>query len=81
MVRDTIVFGGLVLCFALALTSLLTIAYGLAKRRPRWRGGIVLLCPVLAPWWALREGMQVRAVCFLVGVFGYALLLSAEIFS
>lgn len=57
--------------FALAITALLATAAGLFFRRPRWRSAVVLLFPPLAPWWAARERMYIRAGTFLLGTVAY----------
>ena len=70
-VSDSVVFAGMVLTFALALTAHVTIVFGLARRRPRWRALAALLVIPLAPYWAFREKMRVRAAVWVLGVLGY----------
>ena len=60
-----------VLFFAVAVASHVAIAFGLLRRTPRWRAPIALLAPPLAPYWAMREGMPVRALFWLAAVVGY----------
>ena len=63
---------GLVLAFALFITAHVAIAYGLALRPPRWRSAVALFAAPLAPYWAWREHMRIRA-----GVWVGALLIYA----
>jgi hypothetical protein len=37
------------------------IAVGLARRRPAWRGAVAFFALPLAPYWAFREQMPLRA--------------------
>ncbi|MCU0659355.1 MAG: hypothetical protein MUF64_30070, partial [Polyangiaceae bacterium] len=57
LVRDALVTLGLSLGFALALTGVASIAYGLLWRPPRWRALLPLVFPPLAPLLAVRERM------------------------
>ncbi len=68
--KDLIVVGTLILAFALFITAHVTIVYGLAFRPPRWRALVALFVAPLAPYWAWRERMRIRA-----GVWGTALVL------
>src|SRR5690606_27351986 len=61
LVKDIVVVGLVVLAFAVLLTVHVAIAFGLLGRRPRWRGLVALLVVPLAPFWAWRERMRVRA--------------------
>jgi hypothetical protein len=70
--KDAIVVGTLVLAFALFLTAHVAITYGLVFRPPRWRAIAALVVAPLAPYWAWREHMRIRA-----GVWTGALLLYA----
>jgi hypothetical protein len=65
-----IVVGTLVLAFALFITAHVAITFGLAFRPPRWRAPAALLVAPLAPYWAWREHMRVRA-----GIWAGALVL------
>lgn len=70
--RDALVTIGLSLGLATLVTSYLSTVYGLFWRPPRWRALVTLLCPVMAPVWAMREGMPTRAVSFVLGAAVYA---------
>jgi hypothetical protein len=59
--KDLVVVIGLVLASALLVTAHVAITYGLAWRTPRWRAPVGFLVMPLAPYWAWREGMRVRA--------------------
>lgn len=59
--KDMIVVGTLVLAFALFITAHVAITYGLVFRRPRWRAPLALFVAPLAPYWAWREHMRIRA--------------------
>ena len=63
----------LVATSALAVTAHLAIAAGLVRRAPRWRALAALLVAPLAPWFAVREHMPVRAGAWIVGVVGYVI--------
>jgi hypothetical protein len=73
--RDAIISGGLVIAFATLLTVHVAIAFGLAKQSPRWRAVLALFVPPLAPYWALRLGMMVRGMIWLVAVAAYTTFL------
>jgi hypothetical protein len=51
----------LIVAFALLVTAHVAITYGLAWRAPRWRAPIAFFVVPLAPYWAWRERMKVRA--------------------
>jgi hypothetical protein len=68
--KDKIVVGTLVIAFALFITAHVAITYGLAFRRPRWRALAAFLFAPLAPFWAWREHMRIRA-----GIWAAALVL------
>ncbi|MFO0737102.1 MAG: hypothetical protein U0270_14535 [Labilithrix sp.] len=76
--KDIIVVALLVLAFAWLVTVHVTIVFGLAKKLPRWRAPVAFFVPVLAPYWAFREHMRVRAGLWVGGVVVYlvALLMS-----
>lgn len=71
--RDALVTLGLSLGFALALTGVASIAYGLLWRPPRWRALLPLVFPPLAPLLAVRERMFLRAAAVVLGSLLYAL--------
>ena len=67
--------------FGLMLTAHLLVAGGLFAREPRWRG-LVVLIPVLgflAPFWAYRCGMRVRAYAWGLGASSYAICLATAV--
>lgn len=68
----------LVVAFAALVTVHVTLAFGLLRRRPRWRGVVALLVAPLAPVWGWRERMRVRGILWFVAavVYGIALWLS-----
>lgn len=68
--KDLIVVATLVIALALFITAHVTITYGLAWRKPRWRALVAFLVAPLAPFWAWREHMRIRA-----GIWGAALVL------
>lgn len=70
---DIVVFSALVVAAAWLFTTHVSVAWGLVRRHPRWHGPVAFLVPPLAPFWAWREGMRVRAVLWLVGAVGYAI--------
>ncbi len=59
-----------VLGFAALVTAHIAIAWGLLWRAPRYRALVALVVPPLAPYWAWREHMRVRA-----GIWAGALVL------
>ena len=70
---DTVVFVGVAVLFAVAVTAHVAIATGLALRHPRSRGFVALVVPPLAPYWAFKSGMRARATAWLVAVVAYGL--------
>jgi hypothetical protein len=64
----------LVNTFALWAVFQLSIAASLTKRDPRWRGGVALFVPPLALYWALREGMQIRAALWVMAAVGWVVV-------
>ena len=69
--KDMVVVGTLVAACALFLTSHVAITYGLAWRPPRWRAAVGFFIAPLAPYWAWRERMRVRAGLWVVAVVLY----------
>ena len=59
--KDMIVVVALIVAFALLVTAHVAIAFGLARRAPRWRAPVAFLVVPLAPYWAWRGQMKVRA--------------------
>lgn len=70
MDRDEVVVALLVVAFAALVTAHASIVAGLLRRRPRKRAFIAAVVPPLAPYWAVRQGMLVRA-----GAWGLSLAL------
>lgn len=68
-----IVVGTLVVAFALLFTAHAAIAYGLVQRQPRWRAPLAFLVAPLAPYWAWRERMRVRAGLWLSSLVLYVI--------
>jgi hypothetical protein len=68
----------LVLGFATLVTVHVTLALGLMRRGPRWRGLVALVVAPLAPWWGWQARMHVRGVIWIVAaaVYGVSLGLS-----
>ena len=60
-----------VLAFAFLVTAHVAIAIGLAGRAPRWRALVALLFAPLAPYWAWKERMRVRAGLWAAGLVVY----------
>ena len=68
---DVALYAATVLTFALAITAHLSIVLSLARRPPRLRALAALAVAPLAPYWALREKMPLRAAAWGVGTVGY----------
>jgi len=71
-VRDTLLFATMILAFATAVTAHVSIAVALASHAPRWRALVALVAIPLAPYWAFREGMHLRAVLWIASALTYA---------
>ena len=56
------------------VTAHVAIAAGLLARAPRWRAAAALALPPLAPYWALRERMRVRAGAWIASVAVYVVM-------
>lgn len=69
--KDTILVGAVVLAFASLVTAHLAIAVGLVAKTPRWRALVALVVAPLAPYWAWREHMRVRAGLWAAGLVVY----------
>ena len=70
--RDIVIVGALVLAFAVLFTVHVTITLSLARRTPRWRALVALVIAPVAPIWAWREHMHVRATIWVVALVAYA---------
>lgn len=71
--KDMIVVGTLVLAFALFVTAHVAITWGLAFRTPRWRAPVAFVAAPLAPFWAWRERMRIRACVWLAALILYVI--------
>ena len=60
--KDVVLVALLVVALAVLLTVHVTIVFGLVRRKPRWRAPFALVIAPLAPLFAWREHMRVRAV-------------------
>jgi len=74
--RDVLLIVGLVGAFAALSTVHVAIVFGLAQKEPRWRAAVAFVVPPLAPYWALRSGMVVRAGIWIASVVVYAATLA-----
>lgn len=72
--------GVVVLAFALLVTAHLAIVVGLVAKTPRWRALVALALAPLAPYWAWREHMRVRAGIWALGLVLYVVSLIAASF-
>jgi hypothetical protein len=70
-VSDTAAFALLVVSFATLVTAHVTIAFGLSRRAPWWRAPVAFVVVPLAPYWALRARMRVRAALWGVAALVY----------
>jgi len=75
--KDTILVVVVVLAFAFLVTAHLAIAFGLVTKTPRWRAFVALVFAPLAPYWAWREQMRIRAVIWAAGLVLYVIALIA----
>jgi hypothetical protein len=69
--RDAALYLWLVLSFAVLVTAHVTLAFGLALRRPRWRGLVSLVVPPLAPYWGYTSGLRLRTLVWAAGLGAY----------
>ena len=69
--KDALVFGTMIVSFALLLTLHVTIAWSLSMRPPRWRALVALLVFPLAPVLAARERMRGRAAAWVLAAVAY----------
>ena len=75
MPRDAGLYLWIVVSFAVLVTSHVTLAVGLARRQPRWRGLVSLVFPPVAPYWGYTSGLRVRAILWAAGLGAYVLAL------
>ena len=69
-----------VLAFALLVTAHLAIAVGLVAKTPKWRALVALVFAPMAPYWAWREHMRIRAGIWAAGLVLYVVALIAASF-
>ena len=72
--KDIVLVGALVLAFAILFTLHVTIAFGLLRRRPRWHAPVAFIVAPLAPYWAWRERMRVRAAMWTLALVAYVVV-------
>ena len=70
-----IVVVAVVLAFAFLVTAHLAIVVGLVAKTPKWRALVALVFAPLAPYWAWREHMRVRAGLWAAGLVVYVIAL------
>jgi hypothetical protein len=68
-------FGVLVVALATLASAHATLAIGLARRTPRWRGPVAFLVAPLAPWWGWQARMRVRGVVWVASALVYGVTL------
>ena len=74
--KDGLLFCGLLVAFATLVTVHVAIVFGLAQKQPRWRAVAAFFVPPLAPYWAFRDGMAVRAAIWIGSIILYAAALA-----
>jgi hypothetical protein len=72
--RDIAALALLLTAFSVLATAHVTLAIGLARRRPRTRALLALALPPLAPWWGWKAGMTVRSASWVVAAVAYAIV-------
>jgi hypothetical protein len=79
-VKDIVIVALLVLAFAWVVTLHVAIAFGLARRKPRWRALVAFALVLPAPYFAWRAQMRARAGMWVGGAVVYlvALLLASH---
>ena len=68
-----VLVAAVVLAFAFLVTAHVAIAVGLLGRRPRWRAPVALVFAPIAPYWAWKERMRVRAGVWTAGLVVYVI--------
>jgi hypothetical protein len=74
-VKDIIVVALLVVAFAWVVTMHVSIAFGLARRRPRWRALVAFVLVIPGLVWAWREHMRTRVWLWIGGLIVYLVML------
>jgi hypothetical protein len=69
--RDIVVLSVLLVAFAALVTAHVTIAAGLVRRRPRARALLAFIVVPLAPYYAARAHMGVRAFAWVGALVVY----------
>ena len=69
--KDLIVVGTLMISFALFITAHVAITFGLLMKAPKWRAPVGFVVVPLAPYWAWREHMRVRAALWAAALILY----------
>ncbi len=57
--------------FGALVTSHFALCVGLLLRRPRWRGLLALIVPVLAPYWGIEQRMRIRSGIWLLALVAF----------
>jgi hypothetical protein len=70
-VKNIVVVAALNLAFALLVTVHVAIGFGLMRGRSWWRGPVSFVALPLAPYWAWRACMRVRAILWLGALVVY----------
>jgi hypothetical protein len=70
--KDVVSLAALVLGFAALVTVHVTIVVGLARRAGVGRAATAFFVPVLAPYWAARQRMGLRAALWIASLAVYA---------
>lgn len=69
--KDIVLVALVVVSFAWVMTAHAAIFFGLVRKQPRWRAIVAFLVAPLAPVFAWREKMRVRAGLWTFGVVLY----------
>ena len=77
---DLVVFGALIVAFAVLVTVHLALAARLLFHHPRWRGLVALVLPPLAPYWGMEAGMKKSAAIWIVALTVYVIARIAAAF-
>ncbi len=74
--KDGFITAGLMLGFAILVTTHVGLSFRLLMHKPRWRGPVGLVVPPLAVMWAFKEGWKGLAGLWIgaVAVYGAALI-------
>lgn len=72
---DIVILAAVILSFAILATAHLGVVVGLLGRPRRWRSVAALVLVPLAPYWAIRERMYLRAGAWLGAAIVYGVAL------